>query len=78
VFEISTIHVSRVFGRYLEHQHNPSANQRNVMGFKDMPADNIKAWRNWHDRDHLGKWSTCCYEPCRSATPKFRNDWDNQ
>ena len=47
------------------------------MGFKEMPADNIKVWRDWHNRDHLGKWSTCCYEPCRSAAPKFRTDWEN-
>ena len=48
-----------------------------VMGFKEMPADNIKVWRDWHNRDHYGKWSTCCYEPCRSAAPKFRTDWEN-
>jgi hypothetical protein len=38
-------------------------------------ADNVTAIKKWHDRQHLGTWCECVYEPCNVTDTDFRRVW---
>jgi hypothetical protein len=43
--------------------------------FHRMSADNIGAIKKWHDRQHIGEWRDCVYEPCNQTDTTWRGDW---
>lgn len=47
------------------------------MSFHLSISDNVRAWKNWHDRKHTGAWAACMYEPCDQTETEFRKVWGN-
>jgi hypothetical protein len=38
-------------------------------------ADNVGAWKKWHDTKHAGPWASCIWEPCSVTETQFREVW---
>ena len=46
------------------------------MSFHLSVGDNMKHFKNWHEKTHpLTSWEACPHQPCDHMDPEFRRCW---